>query len=756
MIFKLHALGWNNFQQLCLTITTELLGQTVESFLDSNDGGRDGAFTGIWTAKGEENLNGTFVIQCKYSSREDYNLKWADLQDELDKLCRLKERNLCDVYVLMTNAGVTGKFANRFASELKSIGIIQTRIFGSTWIRQLITENKRLRMLVPRLYGLGDLSQILDERAYLQARTVLETMREDLAKVVVTDAYRKAIRSINDHGFVLLIGEPAAGKSTISSMLAVATIDQWDATTLKLDDPSSVVKHWNPDEPSQFFWLDDAFGVSQYESELVRGWNHVFPQVLTMIHRGAKIVMTSRDYIYNRARSELKMSAFPMLEESKVVIDVQNLTDDERRRILYNHLKLGRQPRSFLTEVKPFLESIATNPRFIPETARRLGDPLFTRRLQISKYYVNQFVEQREQLLQEIIQGLDDDCKSALALIHMRNGRLHSPIQMLEAEQLATERLGSSLGGCVKALNSLQNSLVMLMQHGSEKEWHFKHPTIGDAFSKLLMQNSEYLDIFIRGNSAENLVGQITCGDVGLETAIVIPTTLFSLVIDKLDGLSKSDEYKSGWLSEWSARGKRMNFLARRCTKEFLTTYMRLHTELLDVVSEPGMYLDSVPEVSLANRLYEYGMLPEVNRKKFSETAIRYAVEDHDSGAFYDDDVKELITQEEQAQLTEQLRAKVIPNLDELRRTWQSNFNGEEPADDYMQQYISYLERLQVFFDSEVTIANTIARQVEKINSWVNENAQQESVVLDRSLAEMSVQMENQSERSMFDDIDLH
>lgn len=47
-------------------------------------------------------------------------------------------------------------------------------------------------MLVPRVYGLGDLSQILDKRAYTQARAILESLREDLAKVVVTDAYRRA------------------------------------------------------------------------------------------------------------------------------------------------------------------------------------------------------------------------------------------------------------------------------------------------------------------------------------------------------------------------------------------------------------------------------------------------------------------------------------------------------------------------------------------------------------------------------------
>ena len=82
-------------------------------------------------------------------------------------------------------------------------------------------------MSVPRVYGLGDLSQILDERAYSQARAILETMNEDLAKVVVTDAYRRAADALDKHSFVLLVGEPAAGKTTIASMLAMAAIDQW-------------------------------------------------------------------------------------------------------------------------------------------------------------------------------------------------------------------------------------------------------------------------------------------------------------------------------------------------------------------------------------------------------------------------------------------------------------------------------------------------------------------------------------------------
>jgi hypothetical protein len=93
-MYDLHNLGWNSFQQLCLTITREILGQTVESFLDAGDGGRDGAFTGTWKATGPEHLKGPFVIQCKYTSKINYVLRTFDLSDEVEKaICASSSRN---------------------------------------------------------------------------------------------------------------------------------------------------------------------------------------------------------------------------------------------------------------------------------------------------------------------------------------------------------------------------------------------------------------------------------------------------------------------------------------------------------------------------------------------------------------------------------------------------------------------------------------------------------------------------------------
>src|SRR5262249_7685 len=175
-MYDLHKLGWNSFQHLCLTITSEILGQTVESFLDSADGGRDGAFAGKWRVMGHEDLAGSFVIQCKFTSKSSHVLRTPDLSDEVEKARRLAATGFCDSYVLMMKAGLSGSRAEAIKALLKAAGVKHVATFGSTWISQKIHENKRLRMLVPRVYGLGDLSQILDERAYSQARAILESL----------------------------------------------------------------------------------------------------------------------------------------------------------------------------------------------------------------------------------------------------------------------------------------------------------------------------------------------------------------------------------------------------------------------------------------------------------------------------------------------------------------------------------------------------------------------------------------------------
>ena len=753
-MFNLHQLGWNSFQQLCHTITREILGQTVEQFLDSRDGGRDGAFTGNWNATGEEDLTGRFVIQCKFTGKANHVLSVSDIAEEVPKAERLVNLGLCDSYILMTNAGISGTGAERIRERFESAGVRHFRAFGSSWLNQQIFENKRLRMHVPRLYGLGDLSQILDERAYDQARLIIESMREDLSKVIITSAYRKAVEAINEHHFVLLVGEPAVGKTTIASLLAMSALDTKDASVLKLDTPEKLTEHWNPDEPTQFFWIDDAFGVTQYQNGLVYSWNHALPQVRAMLRNGAIVVMTSRDYIYNRARKDLKESAFPLLKESQVVVEVEDLSREEKRQILYNHIKLGNQNRPFRTRIKPFLEKVASHPRFIPETARRLADPFFTRDLTISGDGINRFVEGREHLLQEILQGLDSDSQSALALVYMRNGHLESPITLQPSEAEALERLGGNLGGVIAALEAMKGSLVLLSNSSDQPSWQFKHPTVSDAYSAILAQSTESIGIFIQGTSPQRLLDQVTCGEMGYVQAIIVPTTLFPEMIKKLEHIVSTSSRKSTESLPFDIRGRLYSFLSFRCSRAFLSMFIERNPEILTSVSSPGMFLDSVWEVDLAKRLYELNLLPEAQRLRFVETVGNYLLEGEDGGALKDDGIKSMFTLDEWDDLVRRIRTELLPRLGDVQDNWESNYPYGDVPEDYVQPLIDLLEALNKLFKEDAEALHTVGAAIEGAKEWIGDREPDESDFERWEMEDTAPPLDVQGGRSIFDDID--
>ena len=320
------------------------------------------------------------------------------------------------------------------------------------------------------------------------------------------------------------------------------------------------------------------------------GWNRVFPNISAMLSRGAKIVMTSRDYIYNRARRDLKENAFPLFNESKVVIDVHELSLDEKKQILYYHIKLGNQPNSFRRAIKPFLEGVARHPRFIPETARRLGDPNFTKRLPIDRHGIDQFVEKRELLLQQLLESLDTHSRVALALIYMRNGFLESPIGLHTSEIDALSRLGSNLGQSRVALEALEGSFVIHSHANDGSFWQFRHPTIGDSYAAMLAKSPDLIDVFIQGSAPDRLLRQVTCGNVGLENAIVIPWSLYPQMLAKLVEIISSELPEDPRLTDFTPAERVQGFLAGRCSAEFLAQCLQHNQSLLDELSDPGQY----------------------------------------------------------------------------------------------------------------------------------------------------------------------
>jgi hypothetical protein len=259
-------------------------------------------------------------------------------------------------------------------------------------------------------------------------------------------------------------------------------------------------------------------------------WNRILPALSTMIRAGHRVVLTSRDYIYNSARPDLKRTAFPLIEESQVVIDVKDPTPRDKSEILYNHVKLGNQPRRVRTALKEFLPAVAAHSRFAPETARRLGSIEFTRALKIDQRSIDEFVAKQERWLVETMQGMDDESQAALALLYMKHGAIENPVNLSRDEVKIIERLGGNQARCIRALDSLRGSFVQVADTAEGRYWRYKHPRIGDAFALILPQSPDHLQIFVDGTPIERLMELRTCGDAGIQNATILPSSMFAVI----------------------------------------------------------------------------------------------------------------------------------------------------------------------------------------------------------------------------------
>lgn len=672
MTYPLHLLGWKAFQDLCIALAEECLRRPVQNFLPGNDAGRDGAFIGRWD--GDDPAAGASTIQCKFTSKPS-NLTMSLLSDELEKAKKLAKRRLAADYIILTNHAVSGASEIRIKEAFENEGVGRCRVFGYDWIVRQVRSSPRLRMMAPRLYGLGDLNEFLDERAYAQAQLILSAMGNDLQRLVVTEAHRKSVRAISAHNLVLLLGAPAAGKSTIGASLAVGAADIWQCATVKVISPQELQERLAPGG-RQFFWIDDAWGNTQYQRQTSEAWNQVFPLMQAAVASGAKFLITSRDYIWQAARSDLKFQALPILSKSQVVINVHELSTQEKAQILYNHVKLGDQSPSFRAQIKPALPEIAERKDFLPETARRLGSSFFAGSIGTSRESLLRFFAEPEQFLLETITNLSADCRAAIAVAFMNGGQVRSPVSEKDIGP-AAKAFGVTVGAVREQLVALNGSLLLLSADDHGQFWTYKHPTVSDAFAHYVAQNAELVDIYLRGAKPDSIAREVVCaGCIVAGAPVIVPDSLHGLLAKRLASL---EDYRIA------------SFLSYRANKSFSLLMLNRRPDVLDRLLHYHVPIKDDTDADLAIKLHDQGLLPSEHLQKLKGALENAAIEYADASVLQEPRLGALFTDDEREAFLDRIETELFQRVDDQISRLRADWDSDTPPDDYFDLFESAL-----------------------------------------------------------------
>jgi energy-coupling factor transporter ATP-binding protein EcfA2 len=648
----LHSLGWKAFQDLCAQVCEEALKKTVSVYREAQDGGQDAVF--LVKSKRAEDPLGTGTVQCKFTSDPMRHFRLSDLNSEKGSITELVTIGQAYSYFYMTNMSVDAPIAAQAREMLQGLGVVEPNILGREWITLQIRSSSRLRALVPRVYGLGDLSIILDERLADQTKALLRHLLPSLGVYVPTTAHRAAVRTLGDNGIVMLLGPPASGKSMLASILATAALNTDGHKCYQIDGPAELMMHWNPHEPGGFYWIDDAFGSNQLRMDYVDHWIAIMNKVQAAMTAGNRFVLTSRSHIWKAAKAKLGTRNHPLFENGKGIVDLGALSPEEGAQMLYNHIKAGNQEKGWKQRIKPYIEKIAKESTFLPEIARRLGNQAYTSGVKSLPNDLIDFIRNPTEFLKITINELDDSQKAALTLVFLHRSRLAAGIPADESWLLVGDKFGISHVQLGQALDDLNGTFVVKKYSGATSFWSFFHPTIADALASFLRQRPDLVELYLRGAKIQQILSEVVCEEcTPIKDALVVPKSMDDLLASRIQETP----------DEVGLNQALFTFLHERASRAVLSSVLQQSPAIPGRTSSIPWkaYID--PKICMHARAHALGLLEERWRTEIVNELEKSIFERFDSSVLDDDLILGLFPPNQLLRLAARLSGELFDSL---------------------------------------------------------------------------------------------
>lgn len=745
----LHTLGWKAFQDLCAQVCEVVLGRQVGIYREAQDGGQDATFTSKPQTPGDTTASAT--IQCKFSGDPARKLRVSDIAIEREHIKELAARGLATSYYFLTNMSVDAPVAADIRAELIQLGVQDAQVYGREWLTLKIRESARLRALVPRIYGLGDLSMILDERRAQQTEALLGHLMPSLRTYVPTAPHRQAVRILGETGIVLLIGAPATGKSMIAAILATTVLGGEGHQTFQLDGPGELTEFWNPNESGRFYWIDDAFGPNQLRSDYVDHWIAVMNKVKTALNAGNRFVLTSRQHIWREAKLKLGIRNHQRLADESAVVNVGSLSPDERAQIIYNHIKGGNQPSAWKALLKPHLAGVASSSELLPEMARRLGDRSYTAGIRALPSDLIRFLSAPKAFLKETLHELTEAQRAALTVIFLFRSRLPAHTGRDDRIALVCDKFGVRQGDVNDALTQLDGSFILQKPDGNARIWTFAHPTIADALAEILRDRPDLLELYIQGTRVEVLLAEATCeGAAEVQDAVVIPASNNELLVARI--VEMADE---------SALNKILfSFLAKRASDVVLREIIAASPEIVRRKSDTYWRVLADGRIMLLARLHRLRLLPEDLREEVAEELENALLINQDSTVLDNEDLLALFAPRQLLALSMKLYEDLVNGMPDRIESLVGDADLTiEPSDNFgeLKYYVhsveSVLSDVGMFANVVAEVESAIDEGIAKVTQRKEEENESTDWVGEDIAPKVVIAPANG--RSIFSDVDL-
>ncbi len=341
------------FEALCKDIMERMLGVSLRRFGPGRDHGVD--LTDDVSTK-------SIVVQVKHYRNSTTEQLVRSLKNELPKVTELAPQQYYICCSRELSADNINALYQHFQAYMASDRHIVTLIEIDDFLKEEANRDILKKHFKLWLDSTGILEELFNDEIFVDCEALLSDVDELQKLFVRTSAFDKALKALESNQPLCIIGDPGVGKSITSKMLVLhyAALGYRVRYTTDVTDLKSLKKALRDDATTQeVILLDDCFGQAYFEMKSSQSSELVALIKYVKLHPNKVLILNSRVTIFQEARERQHdlVRCMDRKEFRVHVLDMNNLSGEEKAKILYNHLAFSGIPDEYF-------ESIRINKRY--------------------------------------------------------------------------------------------------------------------------------------------------------------------------------------------------------------------------------------------------------------------------------------------------------------------------------------------------------------------------------------------------------
>jgi hypothetical protein len=493
-----------------------MIGAGAWSFDGSKDFGRDAEFKGTANEYPSKTSpwEGNWIFQIKHRTTQSTTSLQVEqellrsLTKELKKIF-VKHRFKCANYIYISNLNVSNTFrpqaATVFSDFFKSSFPKRSKpnfaVIEYKDLEPYIEKNAFLKRAFPSLLTFADLENAFLEKEETKNKGYLRSASKGMRRFVSTLHYSSCVDILANSHFLMLVGDPKSGKTTIVEALALAFLEEggFKPYFIRNTDEFFAITAYLPPNESALFICDDMFGKHELETAKLTDWTDYFQSVLGSVDEHHRFVFTTRKYIYQEfARKSGLGALFPgESDPNRFIIKLAALKKDEREQILEKHLEQSDLPSTKINQALLAKEEILSCADFSPEVIRSLVAILKAKSLEEAPRAISDHVSQPNKYLYDFFDEISDDKQLLLVSVAVAPKKDTNKVESRFIRLLRECGMTPEVRFAV-FIEELDGSIVKKLDYVDSSEVDYYHPSMYDVMVGIFGNDLHYRSLMLK------------------------------------------------------------------------------------------------------------------------------------------------------------------------------------------------------------------------------------------------------------------